>query len=163
MRKTHGMTGTRVHSIWMGMHDRCRNDRQGTYGSRGIRVCDRWSKFECFFEDMGHPPSQDHSIDRLDVRGDYEPGNCRWATRVEQARNTTRNTVLEHDGRSQTIAAWSEDLGIKPTTICRRRASGWSVRRTLTEPVLARLPKVKPWQQMGMSRSSWYRAGRPTP
>jgi hypothetical protein len=157
------MTGTRVHNTWLRMIDRCRNDRQGNYGSRGIIVCDRWlHSFEAFYEDMGEPPSKHHSIDRRDVNGNYELGNCRWATRKEQARNTTRNTVLRHNGEEKTIAEWAEATGIQASTICHRLyTSGWTVEDALTCPVVERLPTVKPWTRLGMSRSSWYRAGRP--
>lgn len=162
MNRKHGKTGTRAHNTWMRMHDRCRNDRQGNYGARGITVCDRWRLFEKFLADMGEPPSREHSLDRVDVNGNYEPSNCRWATRIEQARNTTRNTYLTHDGQTKTIAEWAEITGIKPATICRRLyVSSWPAGKALTEPVTARLSSPKPWEILGMSRSSWYRAGRP--
>lgn len=157
-KTTHGMSNTRVFKIWLGMIDRCRNDRQGNYGARGIAVCAKWEKsFEAFYADMGDPPSAQHSLDRIDVNGDYEPGNCRWATRNEQARNTTRNTVLTKAGQSMTIAEWSEKTGIKDSTICERIYSlGWSVERALTEP--AKTPRNdKPWLAAGVSRSTWYR------
>lgn len=160
----HGMSGTKVHNTWLRMFDRCRNDRSGNYGRRGICVCERWESFELFYLDMEEPPTQSHSIDRLDVNGDYEPSNCRWATRTEQARNTRRNTILAFAGKSQTIAEWSEETGIKATTLCRRLYDyGWSLKRALTEPVAQPLPLREPWKILEMSRSSWYRAGRPMP
>lgn len=158
MNFKHGMSNTRVFKTWLGMIDRCRNDRQGTYGKLGIMVCDKWEKsFESFYKDMGDPPSAEHSIDRIDVHGHYEPGNCRWATRKQQARNTTRNTILRLGDTSMTIAEWAEKTGIKPSTICVRLASGWGVARTLMEPVKSNRIG-KPWVDAGMSRSSWYRA-----
>ena len=63
-RRTHGMTGTKVHNTWMWMLDRCKNDRQGNYGKRGIQVCDSWKSFENFYKNMGEPPTNAHSIDR---------------------------------------------------------------------------------------------------
>lgn len=157
----HGRTGTRVYRIWCGMLFRCRHKIRA-YGRRGIAVCERWQTFENFLSDMGEPPTKRHSIDRINNDGDYEPGNCRWATQTEQARNTSTNTILEHDGRALTIAEWSEVTGIKEPTICVRLYElGWSVERALTTPVAARLPEPRPWERVGMSRSSWYRAGRP--
>jgi len=154
----HGMSNTRVFKTWLRMIDRCKNDRQGTYGKRGITVCQRWlDSFEAFYQDMGDPPSPGHSIDRYpDNDGNYEPSNCRWATKIQQARNTSRNTILTMGGKSKTLAEWSEITGIKEPTICVRLASGWSHERALSEPIQARVGT--PWKDSGMSRSAWYRA-----
>ena len=89
--RTHGMTLTREYRVWRAMIDRCHypsNKAYPRYGGRGIFVCDKWrNSFENFFADMGKRPSDGHSIDRIKNDIGYEPGNCRWATATEQARN----------------------------------------------------------------------------
>jgi hypothetical protein len=135
---------------WCSMRDRCRRPKCKSfarYGGRGIKVCERWNDFANFLADMGKRPSPQHSIDRIDNDGDYEPGNCRWSARLEQARNTriTKDAKrLEHDGRVQTISEWAEQLGISRSSIKLRLRNGWPIQRALREPpdeqrVLARL------------------------
>lgn len=93
--KTHGMALSREFAIWRGMRYRCNDKRNANYrfyGAKGVRVCDRWNdSFEAFYEDMGPRPSPQHSIDRINPFGDYEPENCRWATPEVQAQNKRRN------------------------------------------------------------------------
>lgn len=87
---THGLTHSREYRVWWDMKQRCtnpNNSRFYKYGGRGISVCERWSRFENFYADMGPRPSPKHSIDRIDNDGNYEPGNCHWATRSEQQHN----------------------------------------------------------------------------
>lgn len=93
----HGKCLSGAHRTWKAMRQRCLNpmaEKFPDYGGRGIRVCERWNSFENFLEDMGERP-EGLSIDRIDVDGDYEPGNCRWATQVEQRSNQRRSTTLE--------------------------------------------------------------------
>ena len=87
--KRHGKSETREYAAWTAMRERCRNPKAHNYrwyGGRGIRVCERWDSFENFLADMGERP-KGHSIDRKENDGDYEPGNCRWATKSEQSNN----------------------------------------------------------------------------
>jgi hypothetical protein len=98
---THGMSYQREYGVWATMINRCHNPRvrsYADYGARGIAVCERWrSSFVAFFADMGQRPSAKHSIDRIDNNRGYEPGNCRWATRTEQSRNTRSSRLTESD------------------------------------------------------------------
>jgi hypothetical protein len=127
-----------TYTIWCSMLTRCHGqaDRDG-YQRRGIAVCRRWRKsFANFLADMGERPSSAHSIDRRNTRRGYCPSNCRWATRTTQARNTTRNRLLTHDGVTQCLAAWGEATGIKASVIARRiDKHGWSLHRALATPV----------------------------
>jgi hypothetical protein len=137
-RRKHGLAGTREYRLWLGMRDRCENASNpewGNYGGRGIKVCDRWSDFENFLADMGKRPNRNLSLDRIDNDGNYEPGNVRWATTKEQARNTRRNRVLTFRGESKPLIEWAEVQGIAAHTLhARITRLGWSVERALTEP-----------------------------
>ena len=102
----HGMTHTRAHNAWGQMKDRCTNETRRSwahYGGRGIKVCDRWmNSFDAFLADMGEP-GYGESLDRINNDGNYEPSNCRWATRQEQARNTRQNRWYDWKGESRTL------------------------------------------------------------
>lgn len=129
---------------WCHMKGRClspSNPKYPDYGGRGIRVCEQWAArdgFKSFLEDMGQKPSKAHSVDRIDNDGHYEPGNCRWATRREQANNTRVNTFIEIDGRRATIAQWADEFGIGSDVISKRIGIGWSPERAVTEPLKTR-------------------------
>lgn len=147
----HGESGKNTspeYVAWSGMIDRCyreKNKSYHRYGGRGIKVCGRWrSSFEVFLADMGRKPSQDHSIDRYpNGDGDYEPGNCRWATDTEQARNTARNVLLTWNGVTKCVNEWAEEVGIHWRTIHHRVRLGWQVERMLTERPRPSYPRRK--------------------
>lgn len=109
------------------------------YGGRGITVCDRWREsFENFLADMGRRPSPQHSIDRINNDGNYEPGNCRWATNREQSLNRRNNRQIELDGVRMPLDAWREETGLTRNAIRQRIDKlGWDTRRALTQPVRA--------------------------
>lgn len=99
--RTHGETNSITYGSWCAMMSRCRNpnfDSYKYYGAKGILVCERWEKFENFLADMGVRPSKKHSLDRIDNNGNYEPGNCRWATQVEQINNSSIVRFVLVDG-----------------------------------------------------------------
>jgi hypothetical protein len=138
---THGMTNTPEYRAWANMITRCTNPNFAgwhRYGGRGIEC--RFSGFEQFLAALGHRPSPGHSVDRIDTNGHYEAGNVRWALRKSQNRNQSSNRLLTHDGRTQCVAAWAEEIGMHVKTLRHRLALGWSVERALTTPVSGRLP-----------------------
>jgi len=124
---------------WRKMRERCNAPGQhgyARYGGRGVTVCARWDQFESFLEDMGTRPSSEHSIDRIDNNGDYEPNNCCWASRSEQQSNTSRNRLLTYRGVTLTMAEWARRLGMNIQTLHMRLTSaGWSVEKALSTPV----------------------------
>lgn len=123
---------------WQSMVKRCTNPNHQTYryyGARGIRVCERWRIFDNFRADMGPRPSRRHSIDRIDNSGNYEPGNCRWATPEEQGANMSRNRIITANGVSMSVSEWARRIGIHQSAIHHRmRRMGWSPERAVTTP-----------------------------
>lgn len=121
---------------WYHMIQRCTNPKHAkwaNYGARGIRVCDRWLSLDSFVEDMGLRPDG-KTLDRYpNGEGNYEPGNCRWATGNEQANNTRRNRRIVLDGRSLTITEWSREIGIASSTIEGRLARGLAASDALSK------------------------------
>jgi hypothetical protein len=100
------------------------------YGARGISVCDRWLTFENFLADMGEPPAG-ASIDRKNGSGNYEPGNCRWASAKEQARNISTNRIGYVSGRAMCVAEASERFGVKYRTIMSRMNRGLTMEQAV--------------------------------
>lgn len=107
------------------------------YQKRVIKVCDRWlSSFQNFLDDMGRRPSPRHSIDRYPDRGgDYEPGNCRWATAKEQSRNRDGLHPITFNGETKLLCEWADFTGFSSAVISKRLAHGWSVEKALTTPI----------------------------
>lgn len=140
VNSTHRMRQSKEYAAWSAMMTRCTNPNAinyADYGGRGIKVCDRWKNFENFYADMGE--ANGLTLDRLDVNGDYESSNCRWATRKEQCNNKRNNLVIEFSGERMTAIQWSERTGIGEGTIRKRIRLGWPVERVLTEkPVIGR-------------------------
>lgn len=123
-----GISTTSLYGIWSGMIQRCANPKRDSYqyyGARGIRVCDRWlHSFANFMADVGPRPSTKHSIDRINNDGNYEPGNCRWATPLEQSHNSPRVHLVEFRGRKYSRTELAELLGISYWTLRTRLDRG---------------------------------------
>ena len=120
----HGLCKTLEYATWEHIKNRCLNPNAGNYhryGGRGITIAKGWQDdFEAFLRDIGRCPGKGHSIDRIDNRRGYEPGNVRWATAKEQARNTRRNRIVILDGESVTLAEASERMGVPYNTLWAR-------------------------------------------
>lgn len=125
------------------MRRRCLNPKSTQYrhyGGRGITICEEWrDNFEAFLVSVGLKPSPNHSLDRIDVNGNYEPSNVRWATQQEQMSNTRNSVRLTHAGRTMSASEWAAEIGIKAATILNRKRKGWTDEEALTKPL--HLPK----------------------
>lgn len=136
---THKKSNTRLYRIWKHMIDRCNNNKSDAYkyyGGRGISICKDWHNIELFFEwSFCNGYDDSLTLDRLDTNGNYDPENCRWATRKEQANNTSRNVNLFFNGKTQNISQWASETGIKFATIWSRLKLGWNIEDALTKPV----------------------------
>ena len=126
---------TPEYSAWVSMRARCSNIKHPefkNYGGRGIYVCERWGTFQNFINDMGVRPSSQHSLDRIDVNGPYSPENCRWASNKEQCRNMRKTVVISAFGRTQSLPAWADELGITQKMLRTRIERGWDAEKALT-------------------------------
>ena len=136
--RRHGhSSGTPTYRTWSGMKTRCTNPSHHEYhryGGRGITICKRWLKFENFLADMGERPAG-LTIERKNNNLGYSKNNCRWATYQEQAQNTATNLMLTFNGETRCMKEMSKKYSIKRTTLGRRIKAGWSVARSLTQPV----------------------------
>ena len=137
----HGMSDTRLYSIWHAMNQRCfnaNNSRYANYGGRNITVCDDWrDSFETFRDwAMANGYRDDLTIDRIDVNGSYSPGNCQWITNKEQQNNRRNNRMIEFNGEKKSLQQWAEKLNINNRALRKRIRSGWTKERALTEPVI---------------------------
>lgn len=132
----------RLYTIWKSMRERCTvpsQKRYKNYGGKGIKVCSEWDDYSVFKEwALNNGYSDELSIDRIDVNGDYCPENCRWATAKEQANNTTANHRITIDGITHTMSEWSEISGIKTSTIFARLKYGWNERDAVFKPLRGR-------------------------
>lgn len=168
-RYKHGGKGTRLYNIWCKMIARCENPSDAAYpryGGAGITICREWRESFEVFRDWalanGYEPHL--TIDRYpDQDGGYLPSNCRWATYAQQNRNYSRNRPVIFRGREVLVCDLAAEVGL-PQDIIKNRIFryGWDIEAAVSTPVCHRV-KNEPWKESGMSRSAWYRAGRPKP
>lgn len=136
---THGRP---EYQTWRAMIARCHHPKTASYpnyGGRGIRVCDEWRKrdgsgFAAFIEHLGPRPDGADSIDRIDVNGHYEPGNVRWSTWKEQARNKRTNRLYTMGGVTLCVTDWAERFGVPYSMVFQRLKKGWPISRALMTP-----------------------------
>lgn len=139
-KTTHGLSRSPTYISWQSMIARCHNSADPSfpaYGAAGIIVCDRWRRgdadrggFECFLADMGLRPNG-LTIERRDRTKGYEPGNCTWATRKQQAQNRSTNVYLTHEGVSLPAAEWARQTGVHKQTLSLRLKRGWTTAQAL--------------------------------
>lgn len=143
----HGMTKTPTFKSWESMKQRCLNPKAPdfkNYGGRGIRIHDSWiAEFANFLADMGVRP-ENTSLDRINVNGDYEPGNCRWATRSEQQQNRRISLVVEWNGKSRSVGEWASITGLDARIIYERIKAKWKIEDVMTKPNRKRKTQSSP-------------------
>lgn len=138
---THGMSKSPEYSSWSNMRARCTNPNHpdfSRYGGRGITVHDDWNRqpngFHNFFDHVGPKPFPGATIDRIDVNGNYEPGNVRWLSRAQQNRNRRDTIYCEFGGERVSIADLAARFGVPLSRLRERMERGWSVERAVMEP-----------------------------
>lgn len=142
LAKPHGGANSRLFNIWVDMRQRCNNPHVpnfNDYGGRGIAVCESWNKSFIAFRNwsLENGYSDLLSIDRINVNGNYEPSNCRWATSKQQAMNTRKNRIVLINGEEKAIHEWCKIYGISEESVYRRvRTFGWSFEQAITIPHL---------------------------
>jgi hypothetical protein len=137
MKKAEEIPAWLLRERWNGMIRRTSDSRHHaypSYGGRGIKVCDRWKTYANFLEDMGPTFQTGLTLDRIDVDGNYEPGNVRWATAAQQARNRRDTVTLTWQRRTMPLPDWADRLGISADSLSRRLRRGWSTDRALSTP-----------------------------
>ena len=135
-----GRSRTLAYSSWASMRERCLNpesEKWVRYGGRGIRICDRWQVYANFLLDMGDRPAGT-TLGREDNDGDYEPGNCRWETTIQQSRNRGDTVWIEVDGGRRKLIDVCEERGLSAPVVRGRLKLGWSVDDALTVAVRSR-------------------------
>lgn len=141
MNFKHGFKHTRIYNVWAGIKARCYNPNNKSYkdyGGRGIIMCDEWKNGFINFKNwaISNGYNDNLTIDRINVNGDYEPSNCRWATKKEQCNNRTTNKFITYKNEIHTLAEWSEIVGIKYKCLHKRiKYFNWSIEKAFNTPI----------------------------
>ena len=141
LHKKHGDFGTRLYTIWSHMIQRCYNPNDAkfkNYGARGIIVCEKWKNDYREFKEwaINNGYSNDLTIDRINVNGNYEPSNCRWVDNYVQENNRTNNRLFTIDGITHTVSEWARIYNKKPSLVIQRiNIYGYSINDALTTPI----------------------------
>lgn len=125
---------SQLYRAWMNMRQRCINPRSKNYpnyGGRGISVCAEWNNYAQFKLDVGQPPTPQHTLDRKNNGGNYEPGNVRWATRKEQMNNVRINVYITYNGECLTMTDWARRCGVTPATM-HQRIRTWGAEKAVS-------------------------------
>jgi len=131
-RSKHEMYYSDEYKTWTSIKIRCGWKKSKYYGARGISVCDRWIKsFDAFYEDMGDKPSAKHTIDRIDVNGNYEPSNCKWATMKEQSVNRRNTKYITINGVKKCLMYWLTIYNVGEYLVRSRMRQGWDMNEEL--------------------------------
>jgi hypothetical protein len=132
------------------------NDNYQYYGGKGIKVCARWFRFDAFVEDMGWRP-ENTTLDRRSSKKNYTKANCRWATKKQQANNTSNNNRLTYKGVTRNLVYWAKKFNLPPTTITSRLKRGWTVAAALTKPTRMNAVQEHTYKGKTQSVEHWAR------
>jgi hypothetical protein len=152
------------YQAWKAMKERCHSPGHKNfahYSGRGIVVCERWkNSFDLFLEDLGHMPAPRLTIERINNDGNYEPGNCRWATRKEQAQNTSRNIYFQYQGKKICLSelARTDRCCVRVGTLRKRLIAGWTLHRAMTTPsreAASIVPRMLTFRDETLSLKEW--------
>lgn len=142
----HGLSKTRLHTIWHSMYCRCNyptTNGYKNYGGRGIKICKEWSDFVNFYNwAIKNGYSDNLTLDRIDINGDYEPANCRWETHKNQSNHKSNNVYYSFEGETKTAKQWCDKFKINPTTFHDRIKRGWTIEQALTISTKGKTRKV---------------------
>jgi hypothetical protein len=133
----HGMYGTQAYRAWANMKARCDNPNKPNYknyGGRGISYTPEWSEFINFYNVLGEPPTTQHTLERVDNELGYNPENCKWATRKEQANNTRQIILIEIGGEIKCFHDWCKDYNVHPAAVYYRVKKGITIEQALSNP-----------------------------